>query len=99
MIAALPATARPTFSSTTTDPDLTRAGLTPMDAARAAEALAAARTDGTRRLYDVIWDQWQRWCAQRGVTAVPADPLTMCAYLTERARQVAPPERSTWLAP
>ena len=86
MIAALPATARPAFSSTTTDdPDLTSAGLTPVDAARIGEALAAARTDGTRRLYDVVWGQWQRWCAQRGVTAVPAAPLTVCAYLTERA--------------
>ena len=86
MIATLPATARPTFPSTTTDdPDLTRAGLTAVDAARIGEALAAARTDGTRRLYDVVWGQWQRWCAERGVAAVPADPLTVCAYLTERA--------------
>ncbi len=86
MIATLPATARPTFPSTTTDdPDLTRAGLTAVDAARIGEALAAARTDGTRRLYDVVWGQWHRWCAERGVTAVPADPLAVCAYLTERA--------------
>ena len=86
MLAALPATARPAFPSTTThDPDLTRAGLTVVDAARIGEALAAARTDGTRRLYDVVWGQWQRWCAERGVAAVPADPLTVCAYLTERA--------------
>ncbi|WP_245644453.1 hypothetical protein [Nocardioides jensenii] len=86
MLAALPATARPTFASTTTDdPDLTRVGLTSVDAARIGEALAAARTDGTRRLYNVVWGQWQRWCAERGVTAVPADPLAVCAYLTERA--------------
>ena len=85
-LAALPATARPTFlAETADDPDLTRAGLTPVDAARISEALAAARTDGTRRLYDVVWGQWQRWCAERGVVAVPADPLTVCAYLTERA--------------
>lgn len=86
MLTALPATARPAFASTTADdPDLVRAGLTAVDAARIGEALAAARTDGTRRLYDVVWSQWQRWCVQRGVTAVPADPLTVCAYLTERA--------------
>ena len=86
MIAALPATARPAIPSTPTDdPDLTRGGLTAVDAARIGEALAAARTDGTRRLYDVVWGQWQRWCAERGVAAVPADPLTVCAYLTERA--------------
>ena len=86
MIAALPASARPTFPPTTADDrDLTRAGLTPVDAARIGEALAAARTDGTRRLYDVVWGQWQRWCAERDVAAVPADPLMVCAYLTERA--------------
>jgi integrase len=56
-----------------------------VDAARIGQALAAARADGTRRLYDVVWGQWQRWCAERGVAAVPADPLTVCAYLTERA--------------
>ena len=86
MLAALPANARPTFASTTTDdPHLTRAGITPGDAARIGEALAAARTDGTRRLYDVVWGQWQRWCTDRDVAAVPADPLAVCAYLTERA--------------
>lgn len=86
MLAALPANARPTFASTTTDdPHLTRARITPVDAARIGEALAAARTDGTRRLYDVVWSQWQRWCTDRDVAAVPADPLAVCAYLTERA--------------
>ncbi|WP_304437915.1 site-specific integrase [Terrabacter sp. Root85] len=86
MLAALPATARPAIPPTPTDdPDLTRAGLTPVDAARIGKALAAARTAGTRRLYDVVWGQWQRWCAERGVAAVPADPLAVCAYLTERA--------------
>ena len=87
MLAALLATARSAFASTTADdPDLTRAGLTVVDAERIGEALAAARTDGTRRLYDVVWGQWQRWCAERGVAALPADPLTVCAYLTERAQ-------------
>lgn len=85
MLAALPATARPTIPSAADEPDLARAGLTPLDAARIGEALAAARTDGTRRLYDVVWGQWQRWCAERGVVAVPVDPLAVCAYLTERA--------------
>ena len=86
MLAALPATARPTVPSTPReDPDLARAGLTLADAARIGEALAAARTPDTRRLYDVVWGQWQRWCADRDVAAVPADPLAVCAYLTERA--------------
>lgn len=86
MLAGLPVTARPAVPSAAPDDlDLTRAGLTAADAARIGEALAAARTDGTRRLYDVVWGQCQRWCAERGVAAVPADPLAVCAYLTERA--------------
>ena len=72
MLAALPATARPAFASTTADdPDLRRAGLTAVDAARIGEALAAARTDGTRRLYAGVWSRWERWCASRGVAVLP----------------------------
>jgi len=69
----------------TADLDLLPAGLSASDAARIIEAIAAARTDGTRHLYDLIWCQWQRWCTERGLVALPADPLTVCAYLTERA--------------
>jgi hypothetical protein len=100
MLTALPPTARPTIpSAAPDDPDLARAGLTAADAARIGEALAAARHRRPRLLYDVVWRQWQRWCADRGVAAVPADPLTVCAYLTERAKPVAPPAPSTWPAP
>jgi len=83
LTAALPATA--THVPTPTDLDLLPVGLTVADAARIAEAIAAARTPGTRRLYDLIWGQWQRWCTERDLAALPADPLTVCAYLTERA--------------
>lgn len=59
MFAALPATARPTLPSMTTDdPDLTRAGLTREDADRVGEALAAAHTPETRRQYNLVWGQW-----------------------------------------
>jgi len=36
-------------------------------------------------VYDFAWSQWERWCAGRGATALPADPALICAYLTERA--------------
>ena len=48
-------------------------------------AIAAARTETTRHVYALIWAQWERWCTTRGVAALPADPLALCAYLSERA--------------
>jgi len=82
MTAALPATAT---VAPTTDLDLLPAGLTNADSARISSAIAAARTESTRRLYALVWAQWERWCAGRGIAALPADPLALCAYLTERA--------------
>jgi integrase len=61
------------------------AGLTEIDAVRIAEAPAAARAESTRQVYALVWNQWERWCDVRGIPALPGDPLTLCAYLTERA--------------
>ncbi|QIK75710.1 site-specific integrase [Nocardioides piscis] len=82
LTAALPATA---IVAPTPDLDLLPAGLTDLDTARISSAIAAARTESTRRLYALVWAQWERWCAARGIGALPADPLALCAYLTERA--------------
>ncbi len=43
------------------------------------------RWSASARAWRYFWRQWERWCADRGVQAIPADPLTLCAYLTERA--------------
>lgn len=80
--AALPASANAHLS---TDLDVLPAGLTDVDAARISTAIAAARTESTRRLYSLVWAQWERWCTARGIGALPADTLALCAYLTERA--------------
>jgi integrase len=85
MSAALPAgAAPPSHPSLAAGRDLP-AGLTVADTARIAAAIAAARTAATRRLYALVWGQWQRWCAARGLSPLPGDPLALCAYLTERA--------------
>jgi len=60
-------------------------GLTDADAARITAAIAAARSETTRTVYAQSWRQWERWCAARGIPALPGDPLALCAYLTERA--------------
>ncbi len=59
--------------------------LTEADADRIAAAIAAARTESTRRIYAYTWGQWARWCTSRGLAPLPGDPAALCAYLTERA--------------
>lgn len=60
-------------------------GLTETDAARIAAAISAARADSTRAVYAHAWNQWERWCAARDLSPLPAQPLAVCAYLIDRA--------------
>jgi integrase len=60
-------------------------GLTVDDAVRIAAALDAAHAESTRTLYAHTWRVWERWCATRGISALPADPAALAAYLVERA--------------
>lgn len=83
MNAALPATKTLVFTSSDTT-DLPP-GLTDADGSRIAAAIAAARAESTRTVYAQAWSQWERWCAARGIPALPGDSLALCAYLTERA--------------
>lgn len=55
------------------------------EAVRIVEAITASHAESTRTVYDWAWSQWERWCANRGVVALPAEPALICAYLTERA--------------
>lgn len=65
-------------------------GLTDQDLTRITEAIAAGRAESTRRSYAWQWGRFERWCAGRGITAMPATPATVCAYLTDfAARGVA----------
>ena len=57
-----------------------------------ADALAAARTyaerslsESTRRGYARDLAAFQAWCHARAVTALPADPQTLAAYLADLA--------------
>ena len=65
-------------------PDLP-AGLTVDEAVRIAEVITASHAESTRTMYDWAWSKWEAWCTTRGVTAMPAEPALICAYLTERA--------------
>jgi len=64
-------------------------GLTDADATRIGAAMIAAHADSTRAVYGYAWRAWERWCGTRGIAPLPAGPLAICAYLTERADQGA----------
>lgn len=75
----------PTTTAAAAGLDRLPAGLTDADATRIKTALAAARAESTRQVYALAWGHWERWCTERGLAALPCDPLTLAAYLTERA--------------
>jgi integrase len=85
MNAAVPAGATTLVPAPTSTAASLPPGLTDADGARITAAIAAARTESTRTVYAQAWSQWERWCAARGIPALPGDPLALCAYLTERA--------------
>ena len=60
-------------------------GLTTADYAWIAETIAAGRAASTRKTYASLWRRFERWCAGRGITAMPAIPAIVCADLTDLA--------------
>ena len=53
--------------------------------ARIASDAADARAASTRRTYAGQWTRFEAWCRARGAQALPAAPVLVAAYLTERA--------------
>ena len=67
--------------------DLPPDGLTNQDLTRITHAIAAGRAASTRRTYAWQWGRFERWCTGRGIIAMPAPPVTVCAYLADFAAQ------------
>lgn len=60
-------------------------------AAAAAERYAAAsRAASTRRAYAADWRHFTQWCAQHGVSPLPAAPRTVALYLAAHAVDLRP---------
>jgi integrase len=59
--------------------------LTVSDAERIATAIEAELAPSTRAMYANSWRQWERSCRGRGITALPAPPEALAAFLAERA--------------
>ena len=49
------------------------------------EAVRQSRRPATRRMYDSAWRRFRGWAEDEGVQALPAEPLTVAAYLARRA--------------
>lgn len=50
-------------------------------------AVRASRSPNTHRAYGSARRKWDAWCGLHGLQPLPADPLTVAAYLTDRARE------------
>ena len=48
--------------------------------ARAADYAHDAKSESTRRAYRSDWQDFERWCAPRGLAVMPADIGTVAAY-------------------
>ena len=50
-----------------------------------ADSLEAVLSENTRRTYAAQWRMFESWCAEVGLTALPAEPLTVARHLAARA--------------
>jgi integrase len=56
----------------------------------AARYAAASMARSTLKVYAAYWDQWQTWCQDNGLSALPADGGSVALYIAWRARTHAP---------
>src|SRR5688572_3770869 len=52
----------------------------------AQEAAKRATPENTLRAYRADWNDFRNWCKRRKLSALPAAPLSVCAYLAARAK-------------
>ena len=50
-----------------------------------ASSLESVLSDNTRRVYGTQWRIFTGWCAEVGLTSLPAEPLTVARYVAARA--------------
>ena len=54
---------------------------------RVSDALGEAYSPGTREVYRSHWGRWTEWASDLGVRALPAAPVHVAAFLTDRAEE------------
>ena len=67
----------------------TSAAISTADQARIERALQDSRAKNTRAQYRSAWSGRVAWCAAQGHATLPAEPMAVAAYLTERTDQGA----------
>ncbi|OZF42702.1 site-specific integrase [Rhodococcus sp. 14-2470-1a] len=80
--------------------------ISPAVAKRIASALQSSRAEGTRKTYDAAWRRFTSWCESNGHVTLPANPITVAAYLVDAAdtrtetgeRAYAVATFGTWIA-
>jgi len=50
---------------------------------KAREYINDAKSDNTKRAYRSDWQDFKQWCDSNGSLPLPADPATICLYLTQ----------------
>jgi integrase len=53
------------------------------------ELMAAARADNTNKAYQGAWDRFAAWCRENGHTALPADPVTIAAWMRDMGKSLS----------
>ena len=54
---------------------------------RVSDALGEAYSPGTREVYRSHWARWTEWAGGLGVRTLPAAPVHVAAFLTDRAEE------------
>ena len=58
--------------------------LSPLHVEAVTAAVAESQRPATRRVYDVMWRQFKAWTEGEGLSSLPAEPLTVAAYIVHR---------------
>ena len=61
-----------------------------------ASSLESVLAGNTRRTYDAQWRTFDDWCAEVGLSALPAEPLTVARHLAARAGPAHPSPPCAW---
>jgi len=60
------------------------------DAEQARALVEAGVAPNTRRTYRAAWNRWASWCAERGMSPLPATPADVLLYLAASSTELRP---------